>query len=158
MRLSVKSLMNGKILAGAAVALAVGLTAVGASAQQQKPEDVLKMRQGLMQAVKVQFGAIGAFAQGKGDLPTDAAQRAENLVALARISPIAWSKGGENIKGSETKAAAFTSADFTKGWENMAEEAAKLAEAAKGGNADAIKAAAAGLGKTCKGCHENFKE
>lgn len=144
---------TAKILAVSAVAI---LAATAANAQL-KPEESLKMRQGMMQAVKFNFGPLGAFAQGKGDLPADAAARAENLSALARMAPAAWRKGTEDLKGAETKAAAFTSADFGKGWEMMAAAADKVAAAAKANDAAAIKAAAGEVGKTCKGCHDNFK-
>ncbi|MEW5727526.1 MAG: cytochrome c [Pseudomonadota bacterium] len=143
-----------KILAASAAAV---LAATAAQAQL-KPEESLKMRQGLMQAVKFNFGPVGAFAQGKGDLPADAAARAENLSALARMAPAAWRKGTEGIEGNKTKDAAYGSADFAKGWEVMAAASDTLAAAAKGGDAAAIKAAAGEVGKTCKGCHDNFKQ
>lgn len=136
----------------------LALAAASVAQAQLKPEETLKMRQGLMQAVKYNFAPVGAFAQGKGELPADAAQRAANLAALAKMAPAAWAKGSENLQGAETKPEAFGSADFAKGWEMMGDAAAKLAAAAAAGNADAIKAAAGGVGKTCKGCHDNFKK
>lgn len=146
----------------AALALALTLLAFAGSAQAQqaKPEDLLKMRQGLMQAVKMQFGPVGAFAQGKGDLPADAAERAANLAMLARLSPMAWSKGTEALPDSATKAEAFgaKAAQFQDGWKAAAAEAAKLADIARAGSPDAIKAQAAAVGKTCKGCHDEFKK
>lgn len=149
MKLFAKGLIAAALIAGFAGA---------ATAQQLKPEDTLKLRQGLMMATKVQFGALGAYAQGKGDLPADALARAENLVALAKMSPAGWGKGTEGIKGSETKPEAFTSPDFAKGMDMFTAEAIKLVDAAKSGNADAIKAQAGAVGKTCKGCHDNFKK
>ncbi|CAA7612836.1 cytochrome c [Magnetospirillum sp. UT-4] len=140
-----------------ALACSTAFAAADAAAQQ-KPEETLKMRQGLFQAVKTQFGPVGAFAQGKGDLPADAAMRAENLAALARILPSAFGKGSEALPGSNTKPEAFTSPDFAKGVEMLGTRATALAAAAKSGNADAIKAAAGEVGKTCKGCHDNFRK
>ena len=146
-----------KAMTAAALAIAVIGFAAPASAQQ-KPEETLKMRQGLFQAVKMNFGPIGAFAQGKGDLPADAAAKAENVAALARMLPMAFGKGSEALSGSNTKAEAFTSADFLKGFPMMEEAAVKLAAAAKSGDAEAIKAAVGGVGKTCKGCHDTFRK
>lgn len=125
---------------------------------QMKPEDTLKVRQGLMLAVKMQAGPLLGFAQGKADLPPDAAARAESLASLAKLSPMGWMKGGENIKDSETKPEAFTSPKFQEGWTAFATETAKLAEVAKAGDAAAIKAQAGAVGKTCKGCHDDFKQ
>ena len=145
-----------KVLTAGAFAVAAAGFAAGALAQQ-KPEDTLKMRQGLMLAVKANFAPFGAFAAGKAPLPAEPEAKAENLAALARISPIAWAKGTENVPNSETKPAAFTSADFAKGWGALGEAAGALAVAARSGDAEAIKVATGGVGKTCKGCHDDFK-
>lgn len=147
-----------KALVAAALA-AAAITGIAAEASAQlKPEAILEMRKGLMQAVRLNFGPVGAFAQGKGPQPADAATLGDNLVALARISPMAWAKGMESIPNSETKPEAFTSADFAKGWEEMGAAAAKLSAAGKAGDADGIKTAAAAVGKTCKSCHDNFRK
>ena len=152
MRFSIKTLCAAGIAGVALFGAASGALA------QQKPEETLKMRQGLMQAVKLQAGPMLGFAGGKNELPADAAARAENLAMLAKLSPIAWGKGSENLDGNKTKAEAFTDVKFQDGWKMFAAESAKLAEIAKAGNADAIKAQAGAVGKTCKGCHEEFKK
>ncbi len=144
------------------LAFALVVTAMAADAMAagpQKPEDLLKMRQGLMQAVLVQFGPIGAFAQGKGDLPADAADRAANLAALARIAPSAWPAGSGNLDHANTKPDAFgaKAAAFRDGWATLAGVSTTLAETIKAGNADAIKAQVGAVGKTCKGCHDDFR-
>lgn len=139
-----------------AVAAVVGSVAT-VSAQQLKSDEIKEVRAGLMLATKVQAGPLLGYAQGKADLPADAAVRAENLVALARMAPFAWAKGTESVK-SETKPEAFTSADFAKGWDAFGAASAKLAEAAKANDAAAIKTQAAALGKVCHDCHEAFKK
>lgn len=143
-----------------ATAIFLGATVLGAaSAQaQMKPEDQLKMRQGLMQAVKHQAGPLLGFAQGKAELPADAAARAENLAALAKIAPLAWGKGTESLAGANTKPDAFTEPKFMEGWKAIAAEAAKLADLTKAGSPDAIKAQAGAVGKLCKGCHDDFRK
>lgn len=147
-------LMNTALLAAV---LGLSLTAVPAVAQM-KPEDSLKMRQGLMQALKSQAGPILGFAQGKNDLPADAAVRAERAATIAGLAMIGWAKGSEGIEGAKTKDEAFQGAKFADGWSATAKAANALAAAAKTGNADAIKAAGGELGKLCKACHEEFKK
>lgn len=148
---------GSKTLAAGLAAAALIASASGAFAQQ-KPEETLKMRQGLMQAVKLQAGAILGFAAGKNDLPADAAARAENLTMLAKLAPMGWGKGSEALPDAKTKPEAFTDSKFQDGWKTLAVEAAKLSDAAKTGNADAIKAQAGAVGKVCKGCHDDFKK
>lgn len=146
-----------KTMLAAGLAFAVGAASATGALAQLKPEETLKMRQGLMQAVKMQAGPMLGFAQGKNDLPGDAATRAEHLVALAKLAPSAWAKGSENIPGNNTKAPAYGSEKFAKGWEMLAEASLKLAEVARAGDPAIIKAAAGEVGKTCKGCHDDFK-
>jgi len=137
----------------------IGLGVAGtASAQQLKPEDTVKLRQGLMLATKLQFGALGAYAQGKGDLPADAAARVDNLQALVTMYGPGFVKGSEGFPGSEAKAGSFAQADFAKAAETYGAELTKLSAAAKSGNAEAIKVAAGAVGKACKGCHEVSKK
>jgi len=150
------------ILKYAAIAAVAGVAvaaSVPAMAQQAKPEDLLILRQGLMQTLKSQFGPIAAFASGKGELPADAAQRAENMVLVAKLAPIGWAKGTENLPKAETKPEAFgsKSAEFMEGWKTLAAESTKLAAAAKTGP-DALKAQVGATGKVCKACHEEFKQ
>lgn len=139
-------------------AMALLAAASAPASAQMKPEDSLKMRQGLMQALKSQAGPILGFAQGKNDLPADAAQRAERAAIVAGLAMIGWAKGTEAIEGAKTKDEAFQGTKFADGWAAAAKAAQALAAAAKGGNADAIKAAGGDLGKACKGCHEEFKK
>lgn len=147
------------ILATVIGGLAMATVASSAVAQQAKPEELLRLRQGLMQAVKSQWVPIGAFAQGKADLPADAADRAANLVMLSKLAPIGWGKGTEALPEANTKPEAFgaKSAQFMDGWKALGAETAKLAEAAKAGP-DALKAQAAATGKVCKACHDDFRK
>lgn len=49
-------------------------------------------------------------------------------------------------------------AEFKAGQAAMAEQAAKLAAVSKGTDVPAIKTQWQSLGKTCKGCHDKFRE
>ncbi|MDO8605373.1 MAG: cytochrome c [Phaeospirillum sp.] len=140
----------------AAVILAAALPAM---AQQAKPEELLKMRQGLMQGLRSQWAPIAGFAAGKADLPADAVDRAANLAMLAKLAPIGWAKGTEALPEANTKPEAFgaKSTQFADGWKSLAVETAKLADAAKAGP-DALKAQAGNVGKLCKGCHDELRK
>jgi cytochrome c556 len=49
-------------------------------------------------------------------------------------------------------------AEFKKGQDAMSEQAAKLTKVAAGSDVGAIKSQWQALGKTCKGCHDQFRE
>lgn len=141
-----------------AAAIAILLAAAApAAADAPKPEDSLKMRQGLWQAVKANFGPLVAIAKGEAQPGAATAQQGENLAALAKIVPMGFGPGTEKLPNARTKPEAFTSADFANGAQMFQVEAAKLAEAAKAGNVDGIKAGVGAVGKTCKGCHDTFR-
>lgn len=148
--------MKFKLFPITAIVLA-GLATAGVAHAQAKPEETLKMRQGLFQAIKTNFGPIGAVAKGEAPLSADTAARAENLAALAKIAPMGFPAGSENIAGGKTKPEAWQKAEFKAGFEALQAESAKLAEVAKGGDVNALKAQVGAVGKTCKACHDSFR-
>jgi cytochrome c556 len=131
--------------------------AASAVAQEMKPEDILKARQGLMEAVRMQLGPIVAAAKG-GAITPATAQAAENLVGLAHALKDAYGKGTENLPGSNAKPEAFSDPKFLGGYDKLAEAAAKAAADAKANNAAAMGDDLKAIGGACKGCHDDFRK
>lgn len=149
--------MKTLCLAAAAV---IGLvSALPASAQFQKPEDAIKYRQSAMTLIGTHFGRIGAMAQGK--IPYDAKAVADNAALVNTLVQLPFAAFGEGTEhGAPTQAKPEIWKDpakFKSAAEKMQEEVGKLDAAAKSGNADAVKAAAGGVGKACKACHDDFR-
>lgn len=149
--------MKSLLLAAATVA---GLaTALPAAAQWQKPEDAIKYRQSALTVMANHFGRIGAMAQGKA--PFDAKAAADNAAIVSAMAKLPWAAFGEGTdKGMPNRAKPEIwkdNAKFKAASEKMIAEVAKLDTAAKSGNLDAIKAAAGGVGGSCKGCHDDFR-
>ena len=141
-----------------AALLMVGV-ASSALAADAKPEDLLKARQGLFQSLKMQFGPLMGAVKADAPLPADAAARAANIVALAQVLPTAFGPGTETLPQSHAKADAFAKkAEFLEGFKTLGDSGTKLGAAIAAGQADGIKAAVMAVGKSCKGCHDNFKE
>jgi cytochrome c556 len=138
---------------GMAVAAIAGSATIAHA--QVKPEDTLKVRQGFMQTIRLNFGPIAGAA--KDDKVTPAlAQNADNIVAIAKMATLGWAPGSETIsKGS--KPAAFTSPDFKAGFDKLGAEAGKLSAAIKANDKAAINAQVAAVGGACKACHDNFR-
>jgi cytochrome c556 len=126
-------------------------------AQQMKPEELLKARQGLMEAVRLQLGPIFGAAKGAAPLSA-AADSADNLVGLAHALKTAYAKGTEDLPGSNAKPEAFSDPKFLAGYDKLAEAAAKVAADAKANNADALKADVGAIGDACKACHDDFRK
>ena len=150
--------MNRSLLAAAAAAVGLAV-ALPAAAQWQKPEDAIKYRQSVLTVIANHFGRIGAMAQGR--VPFDAKAAAENAAIVSDLAKLPWAAFGEGTdKGMPNRSKPEIwkdAAKFKTASEKMIAEVAKLDAAAKSGNLDAIKAAAGGVGGTCKGCHDDFR-
>jgi cytochrome c556 len=145
------------------VLAAVALVAVGATqaqAQQAKPEDVLALRKGVFQVIRSSFGPMAGFADGKAQLDAARAQvLGARLAAVAPMAAEAFPAGSDFVAGSKAKPEIWSKPDdFKAKMEAFQAAAAKLADAAKAGNLEAVKAAVPELGKACKACHEEYRE
>ncbi len=140
----------------AAAALTLSLPA---AAQFQKPEDAVKYRQGAFQVMGSHFGRLGAMANGK--VPFDAATAQANadlIVTMSRLPYVAFVDGTDKIGNTRAKPEVWSKrADFDAAAKTTQGELVKLQAAAKTGNIDEIKAAFGAAGKSCKACHDNFR-
>ena len=124
-----------------------------------KEEEAIKYRKAVMTTLAWNFGPIGAMV--KGDRPFDknlAMRNADRLVALSTMPLEGFAPGTEN-GDTKTKPDAFLEMDkFKAGMEKMEKALANLAQASKTGSLDKIKPAFGDAAKTCKGCHDNYRE
>lgn len=152
-----KRLIRSTLLMCAA-AMGVAL-AVPAAAQFAKPEDAIKYRKASMTMMAAHFGRVAAMAGGKA--PFDAKAAAENAEIAAVISKLPFVAFIEGSDKGDTRAKPEIWAQMDKfkgGAAKMQEEMAKLNVAAKSGNLDAIKVAVGDTGKSCKGCHDDYRK
>jgi cytochrome c556 len=148
--------MKKMLLVG--VALVLGMVVAGAAFAQDKPEVLVKQRQAAMTLQGKYFGPLMGMAQGK--IPYNAEIVTRNAAYLTVLGKMPWDGFAPSTKElkSQTLPAAFADpAKFKIAQERLQEAAAKLAEV-KGANEAAAKAAIAEVGKTCGGCHENFRQ
>jgi cytochrome c556 len=143
----------------ALAALAGLCSALPSHAQFQKPEDAVKYRKAAFTVMATHFGRIGAMAQGR--VPFDgaaAAANAEIVAEIAKLPYMAFVEGtGGTEKGSPKANVWSERAKFDEAAKNLQTEAAKLALAAKSNNLDQLKTAFGATAKTCKACHDNFR-
>ena len=149
-------MMKRGVFAGAVLGLALSLPA---AAQFAKPEDAIKYRQSGMSLIGTHFGRLGAMVNGR--VPFDAKVAAENADVVAYVSklPFAGFVEGTDKGNTKAKAEIWTEGDkFKAGATKMQEEAARLSAAAKGGDPQQIKAAFGEAAKSCKACHDSYRE
>lgn len=139
----------------AAVALSMTLPA---QAQFAKAEDAIKYRKATFTVMSTHFGRLGAMANGR--LPYDAKTAMENAELVTTFAKLPWAAFGEGTDKGETKARPEIwkdSAKFKEASDNMQTAMAKLNQAAKAGNVDALKVAFGPAASTCKACHDDFR-
>jgi cytochrome c556 len=151
---------NFLMIAVTCVAGMAGLSAaLPAYAQFAKPEDAVKYRKAAFTVMASHFGRINAMAQGK--VPFDATAATANAEIVAMMANLPFAAFPEGTHGTEKgtpKANVWTErAKFDEGAKAMQAETVKLVAAAKSNNLDALKAAVGNTGKTCKACHDNFR-
>ena len=140
------------------LALLVGTGYGAAALAQQKPEVLVKQRQSAMTLVGKYWGPIAGMPSGKA--PYNAERVTTNAAYLEVLSKMPWDGFTADTKGENSKAlpAVFTdTAKFKDGADAMQRSIASLAKISKGGDEASVKAAIAEVGKTCGGCHENFR-
>lgn len=142
--------------AAGAVLLAAALPA---AAQFEKPSDAIEYRQGTFFAMGQHLGRIGAMANNKA--PFDAKAAAENAETLAFLSKLPFAGFGPGTdKGQNTKAKPEIwkeKAKFDDLEKKMQDSVAKLNTAAKSGEEAQVKAAFGDAAKSCKACHDNYR-
>lgn len=142
--------------------IGICLMAPGFAAKDPK-EKAIKARQGEMQLRSFNAGPLFDMAKGKIDYDAElAAKLAGNLkLQLSLDMGRAWpgGSGNDQYPGKTTS--------LPKIWETYPEiaeygkrykEAVNNLAAVAGNGQDALKSAIGPLGKSCKGCHDDFRE
>jgi len=149
--------MNKKLfLAGLALLLGAGYGV--AAFAQAKPEVLVKQRQAVMILHGKYWGPLGGMAQGK--VPYNADIVARNAGFLDALSQMPWDGFHPSTKDEKSRAlpAVFDdAAKFKEARDRYRGAIGKLVAASKGGDEAAFKVAAGEVGKSCGGCHENFR-
>ena len=142
--------------------LAALLLAASAQAQQApKPEQLIKWRQSAYQVVGWNTGRVKANVDGTYN-KDDVVRAANTIAAVANGGlPSLFPAGTESGKGwhdTSAKPTLFSDATgYGAAQAAFAKEANELARVAQGGDVAAVKAQLAALQKTCKACHDDYR-
>lgn len=145
----------GTLFSAALIGLVISTTA----AAQAKPEVMVKQRQAAMVLQGKYFGPMAAMAQDKAPFKADVvAYNASLLDALSRMPWDGFDASTQGVKSATLPAAFTDTAKFKAAQDQFHGAVAKLVAASKGSDMAATKAAIGGVGKTCGGCHDNFRQ
>ena len=150
--------MNKRLLlAGFALALGAGYSLTALS--QVKPEVLVKQRQAAMTLQGKYFGPMAGMAAGK--VPYNADTVAFNSAMLDALSRMPWDGFAESTKGEKSAALPAVWSEPAKVKEaidNFQSAVQALVKVSRGGDEASQKAAIGAVGKTCGGCHQNFRQ
>jgi len=145
------------LLAGLALALGSGYTLTAFS--QVKPDVLVKQRQAAMTLQGKYFGPMGGMAAGKVPYRADVVTyNASLLDALSRMPWDGFAESTKDVKSAALPAIWSESAKFKQAQDSFQDAVQALIKASKGSDEAATKAAIGGVGKTCGGCHQNFRQ
>lgn len=139
-------------------AILIGALVLTPSLAQAEKNPAIEYRESLMNLIGHNFGPMSAMM--KGDIPWDAARMAgwgKDLKALSTLNAMRGFPPGS--EGGDAKPAIWSNmADFEKRMQDMQREIDKLGDAAVTGDKAVIGEQMSAAGKTCKGCHDEYKE
>lgn len=136
------------------------LLAAAAPAFAADEDAVVKFRKDNMSVIGSAMHNIVAQLKGEAPVSDQIAPYAEILHQASLLTVPAFKV---KATGFEEKSTAKEDvwndwAKFESGVKKLQEESAKLAEVAASGDMGAIGAQVQAVGKTCKGCHDNFRQ
>jgi cytochrome c556 len=138
------------------LALACAASSVHAADPVEKAVDY---RQGLMNVYAYNVTSMGDMVKGKAEFEAAAfARYAKDLAAAAGLDVLGGFPEESVNEDSDASEAIWLDWDqFRERLEALREQSAKLAEVAAGGDEAAMKEQFGATAKTCKGCHDDFK-
>lgn len=144
-------------MTGLSIALLIGFSGM-AQAEMSREDYAIKFRRGGYTVLGWYYGPL--YRMAKGEMPYDKAlflRNAEYLAVLSKLPKDGFIPGTE--KGdTKAKPEIWSKSDkFKEANDRLENESARLAELAKGGNLDVLKEQFGKLQKTCKACHDDFK-
>ncbi len=140
------------LILGVAAVSSIGVT----FAAEPKPEEDVRFRQSAFNVIGRNFAQLGAIA--KGERPYDQAFAVKTATLLEILAPQPFTAFGPGTDVGTHKADPKVwsdSAKFKEAAEKFQFEIAKLSTAAK--DLDTLKLQVGAVGKTCKGCHDEFR-
>ena len=127
-------------------------------ASSQSIEKAIKYSQGAFAVLGWNFGAIVDMIKGKRPFDQEDFARRAAMISDVSFAPIEGFIADSFDGPTKSKAEIWTNfADFEVKMKQMQEAAIHLSTISLSGDYDASKRAAIKLGKTCKSCHDEYR-
>lgn len=132
----------------------------GPKTPEQKAQGATELRQSIFKLMGSNMGPLGAMARGRMDLDTAVVEK--NATRIHQLSLMIEDYFKHDTREFDVTTEALDAVwekpeAFSKAIATLTEKSAALAAAAATGDAGATKGAIAGVGRSCGGCHDDFK-
>ena len=154
-----------KLFTSAAIGLVISIASTSVIAQDAKSlkqaKRATELRQSIFSLLGSNMGPLGGMAKGR--IPLDAKQVEKHALRINQLSLMIADYTGTNTSGHKVETQALDKVwqqpeQFSKRISDLTKASANLKKVALTGDEAAIKKAIGGIGRTCGGCHDDFKK
>ena len=119
---------------------------------------IIKYRQNVMKSTAGHMGAIVDILKNGLPLEAHVSDHARSMLQNSRMTLSMFPEGSGKGRTKSKQAIWENWSEFESVANDFEQESAKLAEVAESGDMDALAKQVRATGKTCSGCHRNFRK
>jgi len=119
---------------------------------------IIKYRQNVMKSTAGHMGAIVDILKNGLPLEAHVSDHARSMLQNSRMTLSMFPEGSGKGRTKSKQAIWENWSEFESAANDFELESAKLAEVAESGDMDALAKQVRATGKTCSGCHRNFRK
>ena len=119
---------------------------------------IIKYRQNVMKSTAGHMGAIVDILKNGLPLEAHVADHARSMLQNSRMTLSMFPEGSGKGRTKSKQAIWENWSEFESAAKDFERESAKLAEVAESGDMEALAKQVRATGKTCSGCHRNFRK
>ncbi|TEA78086.1 c-type cytochrome [Allopusillimonas ginsengisoli] len=140
-----------------ATAAVVTLACMPAGAQFKDADAAIDYREAAMTLLGSHFGRMAPVAKKEAPYDKDAIKA--NVAILNTLATLPWAGFGEGTEGGDAKDEIWSDPEgFKQAEDKFHAGMKKLTAAADAGDFDAFRVAFGEVGKSCKSCHDSYRE
>ena len=119
---------------------------------------IIKYRQNVMKSTAGHMGAIVDILKNRLPLEAHIVDHARSMLQISRMILSMFPEGSDKGRTKSKQLIWEKWSEFESAANNFERESAKLFEVAESGDMEALAKQVRATGKTCSGCHRNFRK
>ena len=119
---------------------------------------IIKYRQNVMKSAAGHMGAIVGILKNRLPLETHIIDHARSLIQISRMTLSIFPEGSGTGRTKSKQVIWENWSEFESATIDFEQESSKLVEVALSGDLEALAKQVRATGKTCSGCHRNFRK